>query len=177
MGGSRILRAVLCALAVTLAGSAVGAQDSGQKTGQELGPVTKLPLPRYVSLRAGEVNVRRGPGLDYRIDWVYQRAGLPVRIVDEYKHWRRITDSDNAGGWVYHALLTSHRTALVTEPEATLREDPSDAAPPSARAEQGVVASLRRCQPDWCEIEADGYRGWVRKTAIWGVDPDEVFGD
>jgi SH3-like domain-containing protein len=174
MGGSRTLRAVLCVLAVTLAGGAGVAQEQGQ--GRELGPVTKLPLPRYVSLRASEINVRRGPGLDYRIDWMFQRAGLPVRIVDEYNHWRRIADSDNSGGWVYHALLTSHRTALVTGAEVTLREDPSDGAPPAARAEQGVVAKLRQCRPDWCELEADGHRGWVRKTEIWGVDPDEVFG-
>lgn len=166
MGFSRAMRAILCALA--LAGPPAAAQ--------ELGPVTKLPLPRYVSLRADEVNVRRGPGLDYRIDWVFKRAGLPVRIVDEYKHWRRIVDSDDAGGWVYHALLTSHRSALVTEPEVTLREEPSDDAAATARAEQGVVARLRQCRTDWCELEAEGHRGWVRKRTIWGVDPAEQFG-
>ena len=27
-------------------------------------------------------------------------------IVDEYGDWRRIVDKDEAGGWVYHAMLT-----------------------------------------------------------------------
>lgn len=175
MIGSRTLRAALCVLAVTLAPAAVAAQD--QQSAHELGQVTKLPIPRYVSLRASEVNVRRGPGLDYRIDWVFQRAGLPVRIIDEYQNWRRIADSDNAGGWVYHALLTGRRTALVTDPEAVLRAGPSDTAAVEARAEQGVVAALRQCRPDWCEVEAAGHRGWVRKSAIWGADPDEEFDD
>ena len=143
---------------------------------QELGPETNLPMPRYVSIRASEVNVRRGPGLDYRVDWVFKRAGLPVRIIDEYQHWRKIADSDNAGGWVYHALLTRHRTALVTEAEVTLRAGPSEDTEATARVKQGVVAAIRECQPDWCELQVDGYRGWARKTGFWGTDPDEVFG-
>lgn len=145
-------------------------------TDDAVGPVTKLPLPRYVSLRSDEVNVRRGPGLDYRIDWVFQRAGLPVRIIDEYGQWRRIVDSDEAGGWVYHALLMSRRTALVTAAEVTFRKEPAETAAATAKAERGVVATLLRCRPDWCEVEAKGVRGWVRKAAIWGAEPGETFG-
>jgi len=160
------------ALAFALAGSA-----PAQEPTVELGPVTNLPLPRYVSLRAGEVNVRRGPGLEYRIDWVFRRSGLPVRIIDEYGHWRRIADSDDAGGWVYHALLTGRRTALVTAPEVTFRAEPDADATATAHAEQGVVAHLLQCRPEWCEVEAEGREGWVPKGAIWGVEADEVFGD
>ena len=143
----------------------------------ELGPVTNLPLPRYVSLRSDRINVRRGPGLDYRKDWVFTRAGLPVRVVDEYGDWRRIVDHDDAGGWVFHAMITGRRTVLVTAEMATLRDEPADTAAEAARAERGVVARLRRCQPDWCEVEAGGHSGWVPKAAIWGVDADEVTDD
>ncbi len=142
----------------------------------ETGPETKLPMPRYVSLRSGKVNLRRGPGLDYRIDWVFQRAGMPVRVIDEYGHWRRISDSDDAVGWVYHALLTSRRMALVTETRLTLRAEPNGAANPTAHAEQGVVAQLLECATTWCLIAAGGAEGWVPKQAIWGVDPGEEFG-
>lgn len=171
MAGFRAILA-LC-LGLALAAPAGGAGSGG---GEAVGPVTKLPMPRYVSLRSNEVNARRGPGLDYRIDWVFQRAGLPVRIVDEYGHWRRIVDSDEAGGWVYHALLTSRRTALVTAAEAVLRVEPGESAPATARAERGVVATLIRCRPDWCELEAGGASGWVPKDAIWGVGAQETFG-
>jgi len=173
MNISRTMRALACVLALAAAPAGAHAQEQ-QPT---VGPVTKLPMPRYVSLRSGEVNVRRGPGLNYRIDWVFQRTGLPVRIVDEYQNWRRVADSDDAGGWVFHALLTARRTALVTDPEVALRAEPSDAGQIAARAEQGVVASLRQCEPAWCELVVAGHRGWVRKTALWGVDPGEVFGD
>ncbi len=164
------------ALAFAFAGSAPAQEQGAHDQPVELGPETNLPLPRYVSLRAGEVNVRRGPGLDYRIDWVFQRSGLPVRIIDEYGRWRRIADSDDAGGWVYHALLTGRRMALVTAPEVTFRAEPNGAAPPTARAEQGVVAHLLQCLPDWCRVETQGSKGWVPKSTIWGVDAGEEFG-
>ena len=47
---------------------------------RDTGPVTNLPLPRYVSLKAAEGNVRRGPSLTHRIDWVFQRRDMPLRI-------------------------------------------------------------------------------------------------
>ena len=123
-----------------------------------VGEVTNLPVPRYVSLRSSEINVRRGPGLDYRKDWVFHRAGLPVRIIEEYGGWRRIVDKDDAGGWVYHAMLTGRRTVQVTAEEAVLRADASDTAMPVARAEQGVVARLRACRTDWCRDRGRGAR-------------------
>ncbi len=162
----------VCAfLAMTLAAAA---PPAWAQSGDSVGEVTNLPVPRYVSLRSSEINVRRGPGLDYRKDWVFQRAGLPVRIIEEYGDWRRIVDKDDAGGWVYHAMLTGRRTVLVTADEVVLRSDASDTAAPVARAEQGVVARLRACRPDWCEIEAEGHKGWVRKSVVWGVDPGEI---
>ena len=47
------------------------------------GPVTNLPMPRYVSLKAGEANARRGPSLSHKIDWVYKRRGVPLEIYAE----------------------------------------------------------------------------------------------
>jgi SH3-like domain-containing protein len=152
------------------------ASDEVQVANVAVGQVTKLPVPRYVSLRSSEINVRRGPGLDYRKDWVFRRAGLPVRVIDEYGDWRRIVDKDDAGGWVYHAMITGRRTVLITGTAVLLREGPAETEEATAQAEQGVVARLRTCEPDWCEIEADGHRGWVLKSMIWGVDPNEEYG-
>ena len=173
--GAGFLRVLAAgALALATVWFAVPPVARAQET---VGPVTNLPLPRYVSLRSSEINVRRGPGLDYRKDWVFHRTGLPVKIVDEYGDWRRIVDKDDAGGWVFHAMLTGRRTVLVMEDGVVLRDEPADAAEASAVAEQGVVARLESCSPDWCQIEAGGYSGWVRKSSLWGVDPGEVVED
>lgn len=141
-----------------------------------LGPETGLPLPRFVSLRSGEANVRRGPGLTHRIDWVFQRKGMPLEVVAEHGQWRRVRDADDAGGWIHQALLSAARTAVVVAaPEAVLRRDPALDAAPVARAETGVVGQLDACRRSWCRFEAEGQRGWIDKGDIWGVRPDEEF--
>jgi SH3-like domain-containing protein len=141
----------------------------------DIGCVTNLPLPRFVSLKGTEGNARRGPGLTHRIDWVFTRSGMPLRITAEFENWRRVEDSEGAGGWVHYSLLSGARTALVTLDMAEFRDGPTDSATVVAQAEVGVIGRILECQPDWCRIALDTQRGWVRKTAIWGVTADEAF--
>src|SRR5258706_546116 len=72
-----------------------------------------LPLPRFVSLKSEEANVRTGPGTRYPIQWVYHRAGMPVEIVEEYDLWRKIRDVEGTTGWVHKTMLAGNRTALI----------------------------------------------------------------
>ena len=139
------------------------------------GQVTNMPLPRYVSLKSSEGNVRRGPGLSHRIDWVFKRSGMPLKITAEYEHWRRVEDADGMGGWVNFSLLSGVRSVLVTENMAEFRNRPDDNAAVVFKAEADVIGKLLQCQPDWCRIGVEGEKGWVRKTALWGVDPSEVL--
>lgn len=139
------------------------------------GPVTGFPLPRYVSMRASEGNARRGPSRSHRIDWVFTRRDMPMMIVAEHGHWRRVVDRDGVGGWMHHALLSGVRTAIVEQDMTPLHARPDTGSPVRARAELGVIGRLRECRPDWCLMEAGGHRGWVETGALWGVDPGETF--
>ena len=138
------------------------------------GSVTNLPLPRFVSLKGNEGNARRGPGLTHRIDWVFTRSGMPLKITAEYEHWRRVEDAEGFGGWVNYALLSGVRSALVAVDVAEFRARPQDEAEVIFKAERNVVGWIKECQPDWCEIEVDGHDGWIRKAALWGVLPGEM---
>jgi SH3-like domain-containing protein len=136
----------------------------------ERGPITNLPLPRYVSLKAAEGNARRGPSLSHRIDWVFTRRDMPLQITGEYGHWRQVRDNEGAGGWMHYSLLSGVRTVLVTGDEAVLRMKPDPGAPIVAQAEPGVVARLDECARDWCRISASGRRGWTPRAALWGAE-------
>ncbi|MGB8814110.1 MAG: SH3 domain-containing protein [Paracoccaceae bacterium] len=138
------------------------------------GAVTNLPLPRYVTLKTSEGNARRGPGLSHRIDWVFTRAGMPLRITAEFENWRRVEDTEGAGGWIHYSLLSGVRAVLIAEDMVEFRSIPDDAGGVVLQAELGVIAKLLECSLDWCRISADGTKGWVRKTAIWGVEPEEA---
>ncbi len=139
------------------------------------GTVTNLPLPRFVSIGASKANVRRGPSLSYRINWVYQRNGLPVMITAEYGHWRRVVDNDGKGGWIHYVLLSGRRTAIVERAVAPMRVLPNRDAPKVAVLEQDVVAQIDECTRAWCWLEANGYEGWVARERLWGVELDEII--
>ncbi|WP_425426642.1 SH3 domain-containing protein [Antarctobacter heliothermus] len=153
---------------------ALGLFAAPPASAQDKGPETKLPLPRFVSLKASEGNVRRGPSLTHRIDWVYKRRSMPLEITAEHGHWRRVRDRDGAGGWVHYSLLSGSRTVIIEQDMLSLyqREDPDS--PVVARLELGVIARLGDCGPDWCKLTAAGFKGWADKTALWGVKPDEI---
>ena len=142
---------------------------------RKLGPVTHLPLPRFVSLKASKANVRRGPSLTHRIDWVFQHRNMPLEITAEYGNWRRVRDEDGAGGWVHYALLSGARTVSVEVDTLPLVSEAKKGARVVAKLEQGVIASVLECRPDWCRLDADGYEGWAPKTDLWGVGRDETL--
>jgi SH3-like domain-containing protein len=145
-----------------------------------------LPLPRFASLKSDEVNLRAGPGENYPKQWVYQRAGMPVEIIDQQETWRRIRDYKGVVGWVSAALLSGKRTAIVTEEEGAqgdsphrriLRAKPDAAAPAVAELDPGVIGKLLECDGAWCRLNVKGYEGWLLRTEFWGVFPDEVVKD
>lgn len=168
----RALRGLaLAAGAVMLSGSLGLAQPVDRLS---VGPETNLPLPRFVSLKAKEGNVRRGPSRSHRIDWIFTRRDMPLRITAEHGHWRRVEDREGAGGWMHYALLSGVRTVIIETEDLVVRARPEAAAPAVARFETGVIARLGRCSDAWCRISAGGYRGWAPKTVLWGVAPDEI---
>lgn len=136
-----------------------------------------LPVPRFVSLRSNEVNVRAGPGRAYPIEWVFVRAGMPVEITAEFDTWRRIRDVDGTQGWVHQSMLSGRRTLVVTKEIRTIRERPNSSAAAVAQAEPGVMGRLVSCKGDWCEVEIQGYHGWMERGDFWGVRPDEKLED
>lgn len=172
------IRHLLAALALTLAMPAT-AQEVAQATiapatAPVYGPETNLPLPRYVSLKSGESNVRRGPSLSHRIDWVFQRKNMPLQVVAEYGHWRRVVDREGQGGWVHYTMLSGVRTVIVDQDMLPIRARPDPTSLERAVLEAGVIARLGDCAAGWCEINAGGYRGWAPQDVLWGVDLGEV---
>ena len=142
---------------------------------QERGPVTNLPLPRFVSMKASEGNVRRGPSLTHRIDWVFTHEDIPLEITAEHGHWRRVRDRDGAGGWIHYSLLSGVRTAVAEKDMLELHNLPDAAAPVVARLELGVIARIETCTRDWCRLSVAGHKGWTQKGDIWGVRPEEIL--
>lgn len=158
-----MLRAIALALLVTLVAPGALAQE-GRKT------------PYWASISAGKARMRTGPGRNYPAIWLYQRADLPIKVIETYPNWRKIQDPDGTTGWMMVALLSDTRTAIVTgdEPQP-MRKAPSPTADILYKAEPGVVGRLKSCSDGWCRFEVKDKGGYIRTDHIWGVDKGESF--
>ncbi|WP_245978406.1 SH3 domain-containing protein [Allostella humosa] len=134
---------------------------------------TNLPIPRFVTLRSEEANARTGPGTQYPIEWRFMRRGMPVEITAQFSQWRKIRDWQGAEGWVHQSLVSGRRAIVVTGIPRILRRRAADDASPVAQVEAGVIGRLMECDPGWCRMEVQGYRGWLKRTEFWGVYPGE----
>jgi SH3-like domain-containing protein len=131
-------------------------------------------LPRFVSLRSDQVNLRVGPGENYPIEWVLTRKEMPVEIIRQFENWRMIRDWQGTEGWVHERMVSGKRGVVVKGGTRALHRQPSPVSPVVARAEPGVIARLLECRADWCRVETGDISGWLQRGDIWGVYPDEV---
>ena len=168
--------------------SIVPAQTKAETPKPDTKPVAKLPdpetpagaaakLPRFVSLRSDDVNMRVGPGTKYPIKWVYKRRDLPMEIERQFEVWRWVRDADGIQGWVHEATLMGRRSFVVQRTDATLRSATSDTASAVAILKPGVIGRIRSCQATsaWCEVQTESYRGYLRREQFWGTLPDEAI--
>ena len=127
-------------------------------------------VPYWASIRAKELNMRVGPSEDYKIDWVYRRKGLPVKVIRVMEGWRLIEDPDGTQGWVVARLLTDDRGAIVVgEGESAIYAKPDRSSTVKWRIEPGVVGTLGDCDDNWCEFAVDNRRGYVPEQRLWGA--------
>ncbi len=165
----------LCAAALLLAAcNGRGREASACPTPQARPTPSGFCVPRWLSLKSGEVRARRGPGLDYPARWIYRSRGLPVQVVAETADWRQICDPDApASGqaiWVHRSMVDGRRFVMaprgVTVP---LADKPQAGARANGLLTPRTLASLDRCEDGWCKVSAGGVSGWVAQNAVWGT--------
>ena len=181
----RALRAGMAAAVVLLVAGPSGAPAQSPAAQQGASPgAANQPAPHFASLKSDRVNVRRGPGSEHAIEWVFRRAGLPVEVIAASDIWRRIRDSEGGTGWVLASLLSGRRTALiepwevkgsVARTQVPLRSDDSEGAAAVAQVEAGVLAVVKTCDGRWCLVNVAGFSGYVQQHRLWGVYKGEAL--
>ena len=127
-------------------------------------------VPYWARIGTSELNMRVGPSREYRIEWVYEREGLPLKVVRVQEGWRLVRDPDGEEGWVSAALLDADRGGLVVgEGLAAMRASPADNAAIRWNLEPGVVGDLGDCEAGWCEFDVEGRSGFVKQDRLWGA--------
>jgi SH3-like domain-containing protein len=131
------------------------------------------PLPYWASIKTGEARMRTGPGRQFPASWLYRRAGLPVKVIELYPNWRKITDPDGTTGWIQSNLITDTRTAIIMGGIQDLHAAAAEDAPIVWRAEPGVVGMISQCRSGWCLFDVKGRSGYIQTAYLWGTAADE----
>ncbi|WP_036502456.1 SH3 domain-containing protein [Novosphingobium sp. AP12] len=148
--------AALCAIGLTATTPAHAADDD--------------KVPYWASVDADIANLRVGPGDSYRIDWVYRRPHLPVKVLRREGSWRLIQDPDGEKGWMRDLLLSRQRAGMVKDGGLIeMHAEGKSGSQMLWRVEPGVVGLLGQCKDGWCPFDASGHKGFVREEQVWGT--------
>lgn len=129
-----------------------------------------LPVPRFVSLKFGEVYARKGPGEDYRILWVWRSKGLPLEVVAETSDWRRVRAPDGSIAWAHKRGIDGRMTVMRVKPgPVAMLSSPKPGARVVAWLSPNAVAGLEKSDGDWRKVKAGGETGWVPASEVWGA--------
>jgi SH3-like domain-containing protein len=158
---------------IMLALAAIGLAMSGLAPALA-GLIQKKP-PYFASISAGKARMRTGPARTYPASWLYQRADLPVKVIDVYERgaWLKIEDPSGTQGWMMGTLISETRTGLIMGTIAELRDSPRFGGKITWRAAPGVVGRLSKCARGWCYFDVRGRGGYVEANRLWGVEPGE----
>lgn len=128
-----------------------------------------LPVPRFVSLKFDKTNLRSGPGSEYPVLWQYRRAGFPLLVDAEFGVWRKVRDADGTTGWMHGAGLSLRRMALIYKGMTKIYQQDDVQSGVVAVAEKNSLMELESCPKNWCRVANDNTKGWIERSAVWGI--------
>ena len=123
----------------------------------------------FLTLRNEKVNLRQGPSFDYPIKIFYKKKYLPVLVQDKSDNFRKIRDHENNSGWIHISQLSKKKAAIVIDDDLILFSNSTIFSNPVAILKKGRLVKIKKCKGDWCKINTDEFKGWVKKESLWGL--------
>ena len=123
----------------------------------------------FLTLRNEKVNLRQGPSFDYPIKIFYKKKFLPVLIQDKSDNFRKIRDHENNTGWIHISQLSKKKAAITIDDNVLVFNKPSIYSMPKVILKKGRLCKIRKCKNEWCYINVDKFKGWVKKQSLWGL--------
>ena len=140
------------------------------------GSITGLEIPRFVSLKSNDVNLRVGPSINYPIKLKYIAVNLPLEIIDEFDVWRKTRDHEGNIGWLHKSLIKGDRYILTgnkIEKNINLFTRPNGII--IGVVKKNNILDLKNCVLNWCKVTQKTFTGWILKKNIWGVYESEIY--
>jgi len=159
-------------IVIVLISIIIFSQVSNADTGKETG----LEIPRYVSLKSDDANIRVGPSKNYPIEIKYIKKNYPLKVLDEYEEWRKVEDFNRNIGWIHKSLISGIRTGIVlSNDNKNIRLLNTLEGNVIGEIGNGNIVFLEKCKIDWCLVSSGNFKGWMDKKYIWGVKEKEII--
>ena len=147
-----------------------------QASNADIGKETGLEIPRYVSLKSNDANIRVGPSKNYPIEIKYIKKNYPLKVLEEYEDWRKVEDFQKNFGWIHKSLISGIRTGIVlSNDNKTIKLLNTLNGNIIGEIGKGNIVFLEKCKIDWCLVSFGDYRGWIDKKNIWGIKEKEII--
>ncbi len=141
-----------------------------------IGSKTGMDIPRYISLKSDNANIRIGPSKNYPIVLKYIQKYYPLKVIDEYEEWRKVEDFKKNIGWIHKSLISGKRTGLIlSNDERNIKVFNSVNGKAIGHIGKGNIVFINKCKINWCLISLESSKGWIKKRHIWGVKKEEIF--
>ena len=164
----KIIMQIVIAFISIIIFSQVSNADTGKETG--------LEIPRYVSLKSDDTNIRVGPSKNYPIEIKYIVKNYPLKVLEEYEDWRKVQDFKNNIGWIHKSLISGTRTGIVLSNDSkNIKLLNTLDGNVIGEIGKGNIVFLEKCKIYWCLISSGNFKGWVDKKYIWGVKEKEII--
>ena len=142
----------------------------------EVGKETGLEIPRYISLKSNDANIRVGPSKNYPIEIKYIKKNYPLKVLDEYEEWRKVEDFNRNIGWIHKSLISGIRTGIVlSNDNKKIKLLNTLDGNVIGEIGNGNIVFLEKCKIDWCLVSLGDFEGWMDKNYIWGVKEKEII--
>ena len=147
-----------------------------QVSNANVGKETGLEIPRYVSLKSDDANIRVGPSKNYPIEIKYVKRNYPLKVLEEYEEWRKVEDSNNNIGWIHKSLISGIRTGIVlSNDNKNIKLFNTLGGSVIGEIGMGNIVFLEKCKIDLCLVSSENFKGWMDKKYIWGVKEKEII--
>ncbi|PIE58275.1 MAG: peptide-binding protein [Desulfobulbus propionicus] len=134
---------------------------------------TSVAAAKMVSIRGEDINMRSGPGTQYKVLWQLG-SGYPLKVLKQKGKWYRVQDFEGSIGWVHRDVTTPTPHMIVkvhkkTRKKINVRSKPGTNNQIVAQAYYGVVFKTLEQKRGWVHVShAKGVEGWIKRSLLWG---------
>ena len=124
---------------------------------------------KMVSVNADMINLRNGPGKNYKVIWELGR-GYPLKVIKSQGNWYKVKDYEDDTGWVYKKLVNRKAHLVVKQKTINLRSGPSKKYRIIRQAKKGVVFETLVRKKGWVKVRhaEENITGWIKRSLLWG---------